>query len=323
MSSPFAYSFPNGTRVFPNGTLFDPGHYKYHTADGLNNGVPTGWICLIFLVLYSISTLLHLGQSLFFRRWYLIPTVVVGGIGEIIGWAGRYWSSRNSLLDKPFLIQISTTIIAPTFLTAANFIIFGHVVRVAHAERFSRLTPKLYSTIFISIDFIALVIQAIGGGQASGSAPITGGHIMLAGIIIGLVSIVVYVSVAGEVVYRIYANKPYHLDLPDEAKGADGRHRLERHQATMVCALAFSSLVLFIRAVYRTAELAVGWNGYIIETQVYFNVLDGAMVVLSLYTINFFHPGWLLQYRNREVWDGIEGLSPTSKTKESSLSESA
>ena len=69
------------------------------------------------------------------------------------------------------------------------------------------------------------------------------------------VSIIVYVAIAGEVVWRIYSNKPYHFELPDESRASDGSHRLESRQAMMVGALAFSSTVLFIRAVYRTAEV--------------------------------------------------------------------
>lgn len=70
------------------------------------------------------------------------------------------------------------------------------------------------------------------------------------------------------------------------------------------------------RGVYRTIELADGWNGRIISTQVYFSayypfqmidctalpdpvsslldVLDGAMVVLAMYTWNILHPGIVL-----------------------------
>jgi hypothetical protein len=42
-------------------------------------------------------------------------------------------------------------------------------------------------------------------------------------------------------------------------------------------------------------QLANGWNGRIIETQVYFNVLDGGMITLAMYTLNAFHPGYLLR----------------------------
>lgn len=40
------------------------------------------------------------------------------------------------------------------------------------------------SQIFLSVDFIALVIQAAGGGIASGSEPKLGAHIMLVGIVV-------------------------------------------------------------------------------------------------------------------------------------------
>lgn len=49
-----------------------------------------------------------------------------------------------------------------------------------------QLAEFVDSWIFLSVDFAALVIQAVGGGIASGSEPGLGGHIMLAGIIIQL-----------------------------------------------------------------------------------------------------------------------------------------
>jgi hypothetical protein len=75
-----------------------------------------------------------------------------------------------------------------------------------------------------------------------------------------------------------------------------------------------------IRAIYRVIELAGGWDGRVIETEVYFStffpllsiysgahlfihlrsdVLDGAMITLAMFTLNFFHPGCLLA----EAWE--------------------
>jgi hypothetical protein len=39
----------------------------------------------------------------------------------------------------------------------------------------------------------------------------------------------------------------------------------------MVAGLAFSTLVIFIRSIYRTIELTDGWRGRIIQTQLYFS----------------------------------------------------
>lgn len=49
---------------------------------------------------------LHLVQAIRFRTWYLIPTAVLAGTGEVIGWSGRFWSSLNGgTLQAPFLMQ--------------------------------------------------------------------------------------------------------------------------------------------------------------------------------------------------------------------------
>ena len=45
---------------------------------------------------------------------------------------------------------------------------------------------------------------------------------------------------------------------------------------------------------YRTIELVDGWEGRIIKNELYFNVMDGAMIVASMYCLNVFHPGLLL-----------------------------
>lgn len=112
---------------------------------------------------------LHLIQALNYRLWFLLPTAVLAGLGEIIGWAGRLWSSKNPTLLDPFLIQsvtsivslmnnfideniitrISTTIIAPTPLVAANFVILGQLI-TRLGPKYSRLSPRWCMSLFFS-----------------------------------------------------------------------------------------------------------------------------------------------------------------------------
>jgi hypothetical protein len=51
------------------------------------------------------------------------------------------------------------------------------------------------------------------------------------------------------------------------------------------------------RSIYRIIELATGWNGRILHTELYFDVLDGGMVILAIFTMNIAHPGRLLGSR--------------------------
>jgi hypothetical protein len=41
----------------------------------------------------------------------------------------------------------------------------------------------------------------------------------------------------------------------------------------MIFGLFFSTLVIYVRSIYRTVELSDGWSGRIIQTQVYFSEL--------------------------------------------------
>lgn len=114
----------------------------HHHEDGSAYGyTPTLWICILFLTLYSISFALHTIQALKFRTWWMVPTMSLGCVGEMIGWSGRLWSSKNVKLLNPFLMQISTTIFSPSFMSAANFTILGVIIGRL-GLRYAWLRPK-------------------------------------------------------------------------------------------------------------------------------------------------------------------------------------
>lgn len=63
------------------------------------------WISLqSCLNLYS-TVVIHAGEAVVFRMWWLFPTVVLAGLGEVIGWAGRLWSSHSPARLDPYLMQ--------------------------------------------------------------------------------------------------------------------------------------------------------------------------------------------------------------------------
>ncbi|CAL1695734.1 unnamed protein product [Somion occarium] len=256
--------------------------------------VPTLWICALFIALFGLSTSIHLFQAIYYRLWFLLPTVVLAGVTEIIGWSGRIWSSKNPPSLDPFLMQITTTIIAPTPLIAANFITLGQVISRLGSD-YSRLNAMWYTIVFVTCDIVALVVQAVGGAQASIAVqdnrdPNPGGNVMLGGIAFQLGSITIYMLLAGEFILRYLYNRP----IRNRSAGRSNTPPLEQKTALMLIGLFFSSLTIFIRSVYRTIELTDGWSGRIIGTERYFNWLDGSMITLAFYTINFLHPGRLI-----------------------------
>ncbi|KAI0735120.1 RTA1-domain-containing protein [Earliella scabrosa] len=271
--------------------------------------VPTLWVCITFIALFGVSTFAHTVQSFYFRMRWLLPTASLAGIMEVIGWSARLWSSINPANHDPFIMQISVTIMAPSPLVGALFICFEKVL-VRLGEQYSRLRPQWYTRIFLTCDVISLITQGVGGGLA-GSADSgdreqvdLGGNIMLGGIVFQMVSITVFVALMVEYFIRYMTDRPVRqlknvaVDASVETLTPPGRGELNMRMQLMILGIWLNTLFLFIRSVYRTIELIDGFDGKITQTQIYFNIFDGAMIVLAMYTLNLLHPGWLLGHRS-------------------------
>ncbi|KAJ7155053.1 RTA1 like protein-domain-containing protein [Mycena filopes] len=269
--------------------------------------VPTEWICLTFVTLFTLSTIAHLAQAIRYRIWWLLPTAFVSGILEIIGWSARLWSSFSPDRLLPFEIQVIGTIIGPTPLIAADFMILGRIIHRL-GTRYSRLSPKWYSIIFCTCDIISLSVQGFGGTAASlavgrHESPDHGAHIMLGGIIFQMATISIYILLAAEFFLRFFTDRALggrkatydSLSL----KTSRGRGEVDPHLRVMIGALVFNTTCLLIRAIYRTLELLNGFEGRIISTERYFNILDGGMIALAILTLNVAHPGVFLAPKNK------------------------
>ncbi|CAE6417394.1 unnamed protein product [Rhizoctonia solani] len=262
------------------------------------NYVPTGWVGILFLVLFALTTTGHLFQAVTLKTTYMIPTLVLCGVGELLGWAGRYWGHVNPHNGDAFMMQITTTIIAPSFMTAAMFLILPKIINEL-GTMYSRMPPRLYSIIFITADVTALIIQAAGGAMASvartpeGSE--RGGKIMLGGIVIQLIAVILYTILGLEFVIRFSYDRPAHPKIISDLRKNSGWVGVPRGIVKMLTGLAIATVFIIIRSIYRTIELTDGWNGTIISTESYFNWFDGAPIFVAMFTFNVFHPGNLLR----------------------------
>ncbi|KAH9858165.1 RTA1-like protein [Lenzites betulinus] len=281
--------------------------------------LPTSGVNLLFLVLFGLSTSAHFVQAIRARAWWLLPTVLLAGCGELIGWGAREWSHYAPLAHNPYLIQIVTLIISPTPLIGALFITFGRLsARLGH--EYSRLSPRLYSRIFLTCDVVALVVQAAGGAIAAGADDAKGSklgsNIMLGGIVFQLASLSVFCVLVAEYMFRRIKDKPFTKTM--NASGSTEtfvpptiayRGPIEKPLMHLALGLCMEALFLYIRGIYRTVELADGWDGRVIQTQSLFIIFDGVMVFLTMLTMNIFHPGRLLSASSGAIMKGAIPLS--------------
>ena len=127
---------------------------------------------------------------------------------------------------------------------------------------------------------------------------------MLGGIIFQMIAITFYMILGIEFIFRYQYNKPFHRPDDEPSTGF-----LDKKMKMMLFGTSFSSLAVYVRSVYRTIELTDGWNGRIITNEIYFNVMDGATIVLAMYCLNVFHPGPLLgSFTNfKRVGSAVDG----------------
>ncbi|KAI0729814.1 RTA1 like protein-domain-containing protein [Fomitopsis betulina] len=256
---------------------------------------PTKWVGYLMIILFGLSTLVHALQAVRYRMWFLLITAVLAGLLETIGWAGRLWSSYDVMQNTAFSIQIICTIIGPTPLIAANFVVLGHIIRRL-GQRYSRLNARWYTIIFVSSDIVSLVVQALGGAAAAAAvnshrSAKAGSDIMLAGIIFQTVAISLYIILGGEFLFRVLHDKP--IDGRDIVKTG---YTFDSKMRIMVGSLIFSSLCFYVRTWYRCIELGDGWTGIVIRTERYFVIMDALMIALAMWTLIIFHPARLLGY---------------------------
>jgi hypothetical protein len=66
------------------------------------------------------------------------------------------------------LIQIVCLTIAPAFYAAGIYFCLSRIVTVFGVEN-SRVSAKTYPVLFITCDFVSLLLQSVGGGMAAAS----------------------------------------------------------------------------------------------------------------------------------------------------------
>ncbi|KAM0788777.1 hypothetical protein ACM66B_002867 [Microbotryomycetes sp. NB124-2] len=266
--------------------------------------VPSMAAAITFTVLFALITAVQLGYVLKSRSWWLI-VLLLGGVGEIIGWAGgRLWSSQSVYKLNPFLIQICTLILAPCFYSATLYASLGLMIRsLDPLNQHTVIKPRNYVVLFCAADLVAIIVQAVGGGMAAtalqeNESSAKGTHTMVAGVSIQLAAMVAFCILAVIFWWRV-------------RKDPELGHRMNgRKTVWLSWALVWASFWILLRCVYRVVELAEGWTGYLITHEPYFWALDSIPMVLTQAVFLVTWPTWCLSPPTQTIVHKT-ALSPT------------
>ncbi|WWC71782.1 uncharacterized protein I206_105741 [Kwoniella pini CBS 10737] len=176
----------------------------------------------IFIAAFGVGSIAQLMLGIFWRTWWTLPTLTAGTAVEVIGWGGRLWSVLSWVWDynaggiwfseyNAYIIQIVCLVVAPTFFSAANYILLGKMM-ASTGPKFSSLHSQSFSAIFVTADIVCLVVQGAGGGIAGtaddDAGSDMGAYIMTGGVILQLVVTILFTGLFFEWIIRRKNNNP-------------------------------------------------------------------------------------------------------------------
>ncbi|GME81675.1 unnamed protein product [Ambrosiozyma monospora] len=251
---------------------------------------------LFFLAVWLILTICQASLAILTRELFFGVSMSIGCGLELIGYIGRVLAHSDPYSLKNYMMNSIGTVISPVFFMAGIYNCFGTTIEI-FGRRYSHLKPINYRRIFISLDVVSFLVQSSGGGLAakaeSGNANL-GFNIMLGGLILQVITMTVFMVMVGRYFSKVHANR-FNLDQKYVGIRISGFF-----QAVMWSILA-AILLIYIRSIYRVAEMANGWGSDIMHNETLFLVLDGFLCVLAIVLLTVFYPGFAFKRKKEFV----------------------
>ncbi|KAK6523628.1 hypothetical protein TWF281_001609 [Arthrobotrys megalospora] len=243
-----------------------------------------------FLVIFTIAFTAHVSLALLYKTRGFGICMSIACFLEVSGYAGRVLAYTNPWSLPAFFIQINGVGLAPTFFAAGIYLCITRIV-IAYGAGISRVQPKVYTYFFVLCDIISLVIQAPGGALSSVSAsqgkpPTLGAYIGLSGICFQVLSLSIWLGLAVEFGLRCRKVGKEAWDPRYEKLRVSWRFK------AFLAALGLATVALYVRSVYRIAELSGGYTGHLAKDEMAFCILEAVMIAILALITAAFHPGY-------------------------------
>ncbi|KAJ5779812.1 hypothetical protein N7457_007532 [Penicillium paradoxum] len=268
-----------------------------------------------YAAIFALMLAAQLVLGIRYRTWGYLAGLFGGLVLEIIGYAGRIQMHFNPFRFDPFLEYLICLTIGPAFISASIYICLGRIV-VIYGESISRLRPRTYTIVFILCDLISLLLQAAGGAITSIAdsdqydLAQAGINIMIAGLASQVASLAIFMALCLDFAWQVRKNQH---ELSPEPRMIELRNSV-RWKA-FIAGLALATITIFVRSVFRVAELKSGFHGSLANNEVLFMILEGAMLVIAILCLTVLHPGVCFNGQ----WDSTKWSFRKSRDSEMNL----
>ncbi|KAJ6078659.1 hypothetical protein N7467_008412 [Penicillium canescens] len=250
------------------------GYYVWHY-------VPSIAASVIFTIIFSAITAIHFWKLFKTKVRFTIP-FAIGGLFELVGYAARAACTNQTGKLMPFIIQSIFVLLAPTLFAAAVYMVLARIIRSVNGEKYSPIRINLVTKIFVTCDILTFFIQGGGGGlMAQSSLAKMGQNIILAGLILQIITFVLFLTTAVVFERRMGVN-------PTPA-AVQGDVPWKKH----LYSLYGVSAMILVRSVFRVIEYGLGNDGYLLGHEWATYVLDALPMFIAMVCFAVWYPSEL------------------------------
>ena len=217
--------------------------------------IPSLTLCILAIILFILSFILHLFQLIKYRTWYFS----LGCLLEIIGYIFRVLSAhKNPYNIIDFMIQYCMIVTAPVLINASIYVCLSHLITWATIPGFDlasasgaarAIKPKGILWGFVSCDVVATIIQIagaalIGKKESNHKDPTVPNDILLAGPAFQTLAFTVFFILLDLFRWTLQQDKVFRASV--------------RGKYTFIGALAAASLLIYLRTFSIGGDIAGG-----------------------------------------------------------------
>ncbi|KAL7623312.1 hypothetical protein AAE478_006993 [Parahypoxylon ruwenzoriense] len=151
----------------------------------------------VFLTLFAVLIPLTLGLGIKYKSSIFATTIATGLALEVLGYIGRVLLHHNPHDRSDLILFLIGTIMGPTFICCAVFLIMPRIITV-YGEEFRSWRPLWYPFLFYALTAASLVLELAGGIASTVQDNLeqinTGIRMLVAGLAIQLVALAIFVG---------------------------------------------------------------------------------------------------------------------------------
>lgn len=221
---------------------------------------------------------------------------------ELVGYAARAACTNQTGKLMPFIIQSIFVLLAPTLFAAAVYMVLARIIRSVNGEKYSPIRINLVTKIFVTCDILTFFIQGGGGGlMAQSSMAKMGQYIILAGLILQIITFVLFLTTAVVFERRMGVN-------PTPA-AVQGDVPWKKH----LYSLYGVSAMILVRSVFRVIEYGLGNDGYLLGHEWATYVLDALPMFIAMVCFAVWYPSELQPFLVRSDSEEVVAYSVPQK----------